>query len=206
MMPPDREVIIVDDDLAVRDSLARLLRSDGIPARALASAEELLTASDRGPPGCLLLDLRLPGMSGMELMQSLMRKGMRAPVIIITGHGDIPLAVSAVKAGAFDFIEKPYDPEVIVAAVRKALDRDASRRDAEAGVIELQARAADLSPREQEVMNLVVNGQHNKSIAASLGISSRTVEIYRANVMSKMQARNLTELVGMVLRLRGTTT
>ncbi len=190
----------------MRDSLVRLLRSDGFAATSFATAEEFLAAPGRAQPGCLLVDLRLPGMSGLDLMKTLLQEGIRAPVIIITGHGDIPLAVSAVKAGAFDFIEKPFDPELLVATIRKAVDRDAARRGGEADVAEIAARAADLSPREREVMDLVISGHHNKSIAASLGISPRTVEIYRANVMNKMQARSLTDLVGIVLRLRGTTT
>jgi two-component system response regulator FixJ len=193
-------IAIVEDDAALRDALMRLLRSEGLTARGFASAEEFIAAAST--PRCLVLDLRLPGMSGIELLTTLRHKHNRTPVIMITGHGDIPQAVAAVKAGAFDFIEKPYDPDALMAVLRKALDAgDASRGDA--AVAEIAARAEALSPREREVMDRVVGGQPNKAIAAALQISPRTVEVYRANVMSKMQARNLTELVAMVLRLRG---
>lgn len=193
-------IAIVEDDAALRDALMRLLRSEGLTARGFASAEEFLASGDA--PRCLVLDLRLPGMSGMELLTALRQRHNRTPVIMITGHGDIPQAVAAVKAGAFDFIEKPYDPDALMAVLRKALDAgEAARGDA--AVAEIAARAEALSPREREVMDRVVSGQPNKTIAAALQISPRTVEVYRANVMSKMQARNLTELVAMVLRLRG---
>jgi two-component system response regulator FixJ len=193
-------IAIVEDDAALRDALMRLLRSEGLTARGFASAEEFLSGG--GTPRCLVLDLRLPGMSGKELMTTLRQKHNRAPVIMITGHGDIPQAVAAVKAGAFDFIEKPYDPDALMAVLRKALDAgEASRGDS--ALAEIASRAEALSPREREVMDRVVSGQPNKAIAAALQISPRTVEVYRANVMSKMQARNLTELVAMVLRLRG---
>ena len=193
-------VAIVEDDTALRDALERLLRSEGFAARGFASAEEFLGTGET--PRCLILDLRLPGMSGMELLTTLRQRQMRAPVVMITGHGDIPQAVAAVKAGAFDFIEKPYDPDALMTVLRKALDT--GRGSPEGPVVaEIAARAEALSPREREVMDRVVNGQPNKVIAAALQISPRTVEVYRANVMSKMQAKNLTDLVTMVLRLRG---
>jgi two-component system response regulator FixJ len=195
-------VAIVEDDAALRDALMRLLRSEGLMARGFASAEEFLAGG--GTPRSLLLDLRLPGMSGMELLTTMRQKHNRTPVVMITGHGDIPQAVAAVKAGAFDFIEKPYDPDALMVVLRKALDAgEASQGDP--AVAEIATRADALSPREREVMDRVVGGQPNKAIAAALQISPRTVEVYRANVMSKMQARNLTELVAMVLRLRGAT-
>ena len=195
-------VAIVEDDAALRDALMRLLRSEGLMARGFASAEEFLAGG--GTPRSLLLDLRLPGMSGMELLTTMRQKHNRTPVVMITGHGDIPQAVAAVKAGAFDFIEKPYDPDALMVVLRKALDAgEASHSDP--AVAEIATRAEGLSPREREVMDRVVGGQPNKAIAAALQISPRTVEVYRANVMSKMQARNLTELVAMVLRLRGAT-
>lgn len=198
----DSFIAIVEDDAALRDALMRLLRSEGLVARGFASAEEFLAAG--GTPRCLLLDLRLPGISGMELLTTLRQKHNRTPIVMITGHGDIPQAVTAVKAGAFDFIEKPYDPDALMAVLRKALDAgEASRGDP--AVADIATRAEALSPREREVMDRVVGGQPNKAIAAALQISPRTVEVYRANVMSKMQARNLTELVAMVLRLRGAT-
>lgn len=198
----DSFVAIVEDDAALRDALMRLLRSEGLMARGFGSAEEFLAGG--GTPRSLLLDLRLPGMSGMELLTTMRQKHNRTPVVMITGHGDIPQAVAAVKAGAFDFIEKPYDPDALMVVLRKALDAgEASQGDP--AVAEIATRAEALSPREREVMDRVVGGQPNKAIAAALQISPRTVEVYRANVMSKMQARNLTELVAMVLRLRGAT-
>jgi two-component system response regulator FixJ len=198
----DEIIAIVEDDAALRDALERLLKSEGLAARGFASAEEFL-ASDVAPPRCLILDLRLPGMSGMELLSTLRQRQLRAPVVMITGHGDIPQAVAAVKAGAFDFIEKPYDPDALMAVLRKALEAGKAARN-DPAVAEIASRADALSPREREVMERVVNGQPNKVIAAALQISPRTVEVYRANVMSKMQAKNLTELVTMALRLRGT--
>jgi two-component system, LuxR family, response regulator FixJ len=196
----DEFVAVVEDDAALRDALERLLRSEGFAARGFASAEEFLDDSET--PRCLILDLRLPGMSGMELLTTLRQKQMRAPVVMITGHGDIPQAVAAVKAGAFDFIEKPYDPDALMAVLRKALDTNRGAQEGPA-IAEIAGRAEALSPREREVMDRVVNGQPNKVIAAALQISPRTVEVYRANVMSKMQAKNLTDLVTMALRLRG---
>lgn len=197
----DDFIAIVEDDAALRDALERLLRSEGLAARGFASAEDFLAADEA--PRCLVLDLRLPGMSGMDLLSALRQRQMRAPIVMITGHGDIPQAVAAVKAGAFDFIEKPYDPDALMAVLRKALDTNRAAQDGPA-VAEIAGRADALSPREREVMDRVVNGQPNKVIAAALQISPRTVEVYRANVMSKMQAKNLTDLVTMVLRLRGT--
>ena len=197
----DQVIAIVEDDGALRDALERLLKSEGLPACGFASAEDFL-ASDVAPPRCLILDLRLPGMSGMELLTTLRQRQIRAPVVMITGHGDIPQAVAAVKAGAFDFIEKPYDPDALMVVLRKALEAGKTAHS-DPAVAEIAARAGVLSPREREVMERVVNGQPNKVIAAALQISPRTVEVYRANVMSKMQAKNLTELVTMVLRLRG---
>lgn len=197
----DEVIAIVEDDGALRDALERLLKSEGLAARGFASAEDFL-ASDLAAPRCLILDLRLPGMSGMELLTTLRQRQIRAPVVMITGHGDIPQAVAAVKAGAFDFIEKPYDPDALMAVLRKALEAGKAARS-DPAVAEIAGRADALSPREREVMERVVNGQPNKVIAAALQISPRTVEVYRANVMSKMQAKNLTELVTMVLRLRG---
>jgi two-component system response regulator FixJ len=198
----DDSIAIIEDDSALRDALERLMRSEEIAARGFASAEEYL-ATEGFTPACIVLDLRLPGMSGMELLTTLQQRQMRSPIVMITGHGDIPQAVAAVKAGAFDFIEKPYDPDALLAVVRKAIESGKTARN-DPAIAELAARAEALSPREREVMDRVVSGQPNKVIAAALKISPRTVEVYRANVMSKMQARNLTELVTMALRLRGT--
>lgn len=192
----DGFIAIVEDDAALRDALERLLRSEGLAARGFASAEDFLASND--VPRCLVLDLRLPGMSGIDLLSALRQRQMRSPVVMITGHGDIPQAVAAVKAGAFDFIEKPYDPDALMAVLRKALDTNRSVQDGPA-IAEIAGRAEALSPREREVMDRVVNGQPNKVIAAALQISPRTVEVYRANVMAKMQADSLSELVRMAL-------
>jgi two-component system response regulator FixJ len=198
----DAIVHIVEDDAAMRDALARLLAREGMAVRPFSTAEEFLAGFDRAMGGCLVADVRLAGKSGIDLMTEVIRAGARMPVILITGHGDIAMAVAAVKAGAFDFIEKPFDPEALLAAVKKALDHTARRDDDRAAAAELAARAATLSPREREVMEMVVSGHSNKAIANELGISPRTIEIYRANVMTKMDARNLAELIAIGLRLR----
>lgn len=201
-MPRNPKVFVVEDDSAMRDALSRLLSAEGLTVQSFADAESFLGQYDRTQKGCLLADVRLPGISGIELMNKLIREGTSLAVVIVTGHGDVPLAVAAVKAGAFDFIEKPFDPDALVNSVRGALDCDVSHDHAQPALAELSARLATLSPREREVMDLVVDGQHNKTIANALGISPRTVEIYRANMMTKMGAQSLTDLIGIALRLR----
>jgi two-component system, LuxR family, response regulator FixJ len=201
-MPRNTEVFIVEDDDATRDALSRLLRAEGLRVRSYASAEAFLGDYDPTLKGCLLADVRLPGINGIELMHKLVREKASLSVVIITGHGDVPLAVAAIKAGAFDFIEKPFDPDGLVESVRKALAKGAAVSESVPGLADLNARLAQLSPRERQVMELVVGGHHNKAIAASLGISPRTVEVYRANVMTKMGAGSLTDLIGLALRLR----
>ncbi len=196
-------VYIVDDDEAVRQGLGALLRAKGFAVEAFASADAFLSGVPAQASGCALVDIRLPRMSGLELQREMKRRGMRLPVIIITGHGDVPVAVAALKAGAVDFLEKPFDSTAILAAIDEALKRAAS--DAESGLDRgiLAERIGQLTPREREVMDLVVEGQPNKAIAHRLKIALRTVEIHRARVMEKTGARNLSELVRMAIRLNG---
>jgi two-component system response regulator FixJ len=197
-MPTDRIVHVVDDDEAVRDSVAFLLRSAQIEVETYESAVAFLGKA-AGVTGCVLTDVRMTEMSGIELMRRLKELALKLPVIVMTGHGDVPLAVEAMKAGAVDFIEKPFNDDAMLTAVRAALARgDAvDKRDAERA--EIKQRLASLSGREHEVLLGLVRGQPNKIIAHELGISPRTVEIYRANVMTKMDAPSLSDLVRMAL-------
>jgi two-component system, LuxR family, response regulator FixJ len=192
-------VHIVDDDEAVRQSLAFMLSTAGIPVRVYESATSFLAGLPMLQAGCLITDVRMPDMTGLELLQQLRGKGIKLPVIVITGHGDIPLAVEAMKCGALDFIEKPFAEESILRAVRAAEDRTkrvGPRSDEEA---QLASRLASLSERERQVLEGLVSGHANKIIAHELGISPRTVEVYRANLMTKMQAKSLSELIRMTL-------
>jgi len=189
-------VHIIDDDPAIRDSLALLLQSSGLKAVAYPSAESFLAVALDGP-GCLVLDVRMPGMGGLALQEELARRDRRIPVIVVTGHADVPLAVRAMKAGAVDFVEKPFDHEALLAAVRKALGIETARITARDE--EVQRRVGLLTPREREVLDALIAGKPNKIIARELSISHRTVEIHRARVMEKMRARTLSELVRMGL-------
>jgi two-component system response regulator FixJ len=193
-------VQVIDDDDAVRDSIVFLLASAGIEARVHASAAEYL-AADVASPACIVTDVRMPGMTGIELIQALRDRGVPAPVIVTTGHGDIPLAVEAMKLGASDFIEKPFDDEVLIAAIRAALNKAAESGRSEQRRAEIRERLAALSERERQVLDRLVEGKPNKIIAFDLGISPRTVEIYRANVMAKMRAGSLSDLVRMALAM-----
>jgi two-component system response regulator FixJ len=194
---PDRIVHIVDDDEAVRQSLAFLLGSAGLTVRLYDSASAFLAGLSAVKSGCLVTDMRMPDMTGIELLQQLRAKACRLPAIVITGHGDVPLAVEAMKAGAVDFIEKPFDQETILHAVQAALERgfEGEGRDDPA----VAARLATLSERERQVLEGLVAGHPNKTIAYDLGISPRTVEVYRANLMTKMGARSLSELIRMAI-------
>ena len=192
-------VHVVDDDEAVRHSLAFLFESAGLPVRAYESAAAFLLAAPGLAAGCVVTDVRMPGMDGLALQRRLAETGVRLPVIVMTGHGDVPVAVQALKAGATDFIEKPFDDDALLAAVRAALAASRAERERGAEAGRFAARLAGLTPRERQVFDRLVEGQQNKAIARDLGASPRTVEVHRARVMEKMGARSLPELVRMAL-------
>jgi RNA polymerase sigma factor (sigma-70 family) len=198
-------VFIVDDDDAVRGSLRLLLKSVGIAAVAYGSAPEFLGAYEPEQPGCIVLDVRMPGMSGLELQDELNRRGAMIPVIFITGHGDIPMAVEAMQQGAFDFLQKPFRDQELLDRIQRALTRDKENRAHLHQKDRIRERFETLTPREREVLALVTRGMPNKVMAAELGVSQRTVEIHRARVMEKMEASSLAQLVRMALDLAVTT-
>jgi two-component system response regulator FixJ len=199
-MPGDAIVHVIDDDEAVRDSLQFLLQTAKLQVRTYDSAVNFLQQiADKSGPGCIITDVRMPEMSGIDLLRKVQELGIRVPVIVITGHGDVPLAVEAMRIGAVDFLEKPFDDEMLLASVRLALSEGAKTAGRTAEQVEIQQRLNTLSSREREVLEGLVAGQPNKIIAYNLGISPRTVEIYRANVMTKMKAASLSELVRMAL-------
>lgn len=197
--PTESTVVVVDDDEAVRDSLSALLEADGWRVRAFPSGDALLAGLDASGVGCLVVDVRMPGIDGLELQKRLRERGIDTPVVIVTGHGDIPLAVTAMKNGAFDFIEKPFDNTVILDCVRRAVHERQGATEQKQHIAEVGARIGRLTPREREVLDLLVTGYANKQIAHQLDISARTVEIHRARVMEKMDARNLSHLVRLAL-------
>ncbi len=203
MQPVIPTVFVVDDDEGVRNSLRFLLKSVGLTTRTLASAAEFLEAYKHNQPGCLVLDVRMPGMSGIELQQQLNLRGATIPVIFITGHGDIPMAVEAMQHGACDFLQKPFRDQDLIDRIQRALEQDARNRTALAEHQRIRASFASLTPREREVLTLMTRGKSNKVMAAELGVSQRTVEIHRARVMEKTGAGSLAELVRMALDLEG---
>lgn len=198
-MTNSQVVHVIDDDAGVRDSLAFLLATAGLAVRTHESAVAFLKALPEAEDGCVVTDVRMPEIDGIELQRRLRAQGSTLPVVVMTGHGDIALAVAAMKAGAMDFIEKPFDDEALLAAVRVALTRRRNEREREAHAEEVRSRLRSLSERERQVLDGLVAGKPNKIIAYDLGISARTVEIYRANVMSKMGADSLSALVRMAL-------
>lgn len=198
-MTPANVVFIVDDDEAVRDSLAGLLAANGHAVEAYASGGAFLAAYRPEFTGCALVDLRMPGIDGLGLIERLKAQGSTLPVIVVTGHGDVPLAVRAMKAGAIDFIEKPYNNRTILDAVRQALARTGAAATTDAEAVKAAELVAQLTPREREVLQHLVIGRPNKIIAYELKISPRTVEIHRANLMKKMQAGSLSHLVRLAL-------
>jgi two-component system response regulator FixJ len=198
-MSANEIVQIIDDDDALRDSLIFLLSSVGIEAKSYDSAAAFLNDPQRTISGCIITDVRMPGMNGIDLLHKLKSEGVSVPIIVMTGHGDVPLAVEAMKLGAFDFIEKPFDEDALLTSVRGALGVQEKHAREESQRQEIENRLVQLSTRERQVLDGLVVGQANKVIAFELGISPRTVEIYRANVMTKMQANSLSDLVRMAL-------
>ena len=197
-MDPEATVHVVDDDKAVRESLQRLMESVGVVVETYPSAQAFLDGYDRARPGCLVLDIRMPGMSGLELQEKLADEGIGLPVIIISAHGNVEKAVRAMKAGAVDFIKKPYKGQLLLERIRQALELDARMRRKEEERAEVGARIARLTPREREVMHLLAAGKRPKQIAFELGLSRKTVDVHRGHIMMKMQVDSLVELARMI--------
>lgn len=202
-MKSDQTIFVVDDDAAVRDSLRTLLETAGVRVRTFALPGEFLEACGEDMAGCILLDVRMPGMSGLEVQRRLIQRGIRTPIIFITGHGDVATAVSAIKAGAVDFLEKPLREEILLDRVRMALELDKRYRAPRGQGGHILERISLLTPRERTVMDLVVSGKSNKLIALELGLSQKTIEVHRAHVMAKLRAKSLAELVRFVLEATG---
>ena len=201
MTETDAMVFVVDDDAPMRELLKNLIRSVGLRAELFASAQEFLRSKRPDVPSCLVLDVRLPGLSGLDLQRRTSEAGLEIPIIFITGHGDIPMSVRAMKAGAVEFLTKPFRDQDLLDAIQQALERDRKARDQRTEIEELRSRFASLTPREREVMVRVVAGLLNKQIGAELGSSETTVKIHRHQVMEKMGAGSLPELVRMADRL-----
>lgn len=200
-MTQDVTVFIVDDDQEVRDALQLLMESVGLAVETFESAQAYLDAFDATRPGCLVLDVRMPGMGGLDLQVYLKSESLHPPIIIITGHGDVPMAVRAVQAGAVDFIEKPFNDQSLLDSVHRAIEQDAEQRGQASRLADIKERLDRLTPREREVLELVVAGKRNKVIAADLDVSQSTVEAHRAKVMEKMEAGSLSDLMRMMLTL-----
>jgi two-component system response regulator FixJ len=198
-------VMVVDDDSGVRNAMRTLLKSVGLNSQVFASAQEFLTGYNPSQAGCVLLDIRMPGMSGLELQQELNLRGATIPVIFMTGHGDIPMAVEAMQHGAFDFLQKPFRDQDLLDRIQKAIVRDAKLRKALGEHSRIRAHLETLTEREREVLDLLILGKQNKQIAQDLGVSPRTVEIHRARVMEKMDAQSVAELVRMMMDTRPAT-
>ena len=197
----DAIVMVVDDDAGVRNAMRSLLKSVGLVSQLHASAQEFLASYDPAQPGCVLLDIRMPGMSGLELQQELNLRGATIPVIFMTGHGDIPMAVEAMQHGAFDFLQKPFRDQDLLDRIQKAIARDAQLRLSLGEHARIRACLEKLTAREREVLDLLVQGKQNKAVAQVLDVSPRTVEIHRARVMEKMEAQSVAELVRMMLEI-----
>ena len=201
MKAPVETVIVVDDDDAVRASLRLLLKSVGLEVQTYGSASEFLGSYNGQQPGCLVLDVRMPGLSGMELQEQLNLQGAIIPVIFVTGHGDVPMAVEAMQHGAFDFLQKPFRDQDLLDRIQRALVRDRENRVQLLQKDQIRTRLSSLTPREREVLQLMTRGRPNKLMAADLGLSQRTIEIHRARVMEKMHASSLAQLVRMTLEI-----
>jgi FixJ family two-component response regulator len=199
--PPRATVFVVDDDASVRDALGSLIRSVGLQVRLFGSAHEFLGSSKSESPACLVLDVRMPGLSGLDCQRQLADAGIQVPIIFMSGHGDVPMSVRAMKAGAVDFLTKPFRDQDLLDAVQQALERDLQRRAEEQQVSGLRERFASLTAREREVMSWVVSGRLNKQIAAELGTSEITVKVHRGQVMRKMGADSLADLVRIAGRI-----
>jgi FixJ family two-component response regulator len=199
---PRSIVFIVDDDISIRDALCTLLRSVGWEVRTFTSAAEFLTAELPNVPACLVLDVRLPGLSGLDLQRELGRTGVEIPIIFISGHGDIPMTVRAMKAGAVEFLPKPLHEGELLEAIAQAIDKDRGARRQRAEVAAVRARYTSLTPREGEVASKIIRGLLNKQVAADLSVTEETVKVHRRHIMEKMQASSLAELVRMIERLR----
>ena len=201
MTQPSAVVFVVDDDESMRRSLATLLRSVGLEVRVFASPQDFMEAQRPDAPGCLVLDVRLPGISGLAFQDQLAKLGMRLPIIFITGHGDVPMTVRAMKAGAVEFLTKPFDDQVLLDAIHTAIERDRARRGEAAGLAEVKARYGALTERERQVFKLVIAGKQNKQIAGELDLSVVTVKVHRGQVMRKMAAKSVVDLVRMADQL-----
>jgi FixJ family two-component response regulator len=201
MSATDPTVFVIDDDKAIRSAIKNLLESVGLRAEVFSTPREFLKTEPRDKPGCLVLDVRLPGTSGLDFHRELAKAKVEIPVIFITGHGDIPMSVQAMKAGAVDFLTKPFRDQDLLDAIQKAIGRDQARRQQETEGVDVRNRFSSLTPREREVMSLVVAGLLNKQVASQLGTSETTAKIHRGQVMRKMQAHSLPDLVRMSERL-----
>jgi len=199
MAEQESTVFVVDDDDAVRNSMRWLVESVGLPVETYASAREFLETHDPNRPGCLVLDVRMPGMSGLDLQEKLHEKGIVIPIIVVTGHGDVPTAVRAIKAGAVEFIEKPVNDQLLLDTIQRCIEKDSEYRQELATRSVIAARYMSLTPREREVMARVVAGEPNKVIARNLDLSAKTIEAHRAAVMRKMEADSLASLVHMAI-------
>ena len=203
MSTAEPTVFVIDDDAAVRQSLSLLVRSMSLNVEVFDSAASFLDLYDRERPGCLVLDIRMPGMGGLELQQELEQRNVQLPIIFITGHGDVSMAVRAMRAGAIDFLEKPFNDQDLLARINQALEVDFQWRQTRDQLDTMRARLRALTPRESDVMERIVKGQANKVVAIELGLSERTVEIHRAKVMAKTGSKSLAELVATITKLEG---